>query len=578
MLHSITKDEKQSPFGFRTLESILIWSSYPSLLLGLGYILFFSQILLHWKTQSHLSSIVLTLIAALAMILGLGLVLLLFRALFTLLSSQLESAGLRKIIKPVCLVLVVLFIVAFFSATKPAHTYQDGDFLGYHLGLSKNAWITGNWKPLNWQYFEFISLVVQYGLSFLWVSLPLLNKLPQFLILCFLAIKILIFFQILNIRNKPFAGLFSVLALFSFWGVALQVGSAMMDLPNLYWLMSILVFIASLTSNSKVKNTRNWKWVNLLFGIDLAAYLGHKSFGFIFIIAITAMATVLLKLVFKYNWLPTLKKIRWTYAAIPLLFISVPNLSRTRYYTADPFYPVFPKLTETFCDDSHQSGRSCTTHLALSQDLNRIKDGVYYKRDFIGIPKTFLRLPFTSTPLQRSGFFFGQGPYDYPLGLFWFAVWGFLLFSTLKFRKTLGKLGLFWSGMASGLYLVWYMGSQQSRWLYPCLLTLSLYWGYALAHLDWKVRTQKQTAVIALSLSIAFVFSNSILILGNQKRTLTCKGSGCLRFESILYEDFQRKCLDEPINILNEEETNHRGYLSCPSLGPTPSPVRLPQP
>ena len=301
--------------------------------------------------------------------------------------------------------------------------------------------------------------------------------------------------------------------------------------------------------------------LSLLFGINLTAYIGHKSFGIIFFGVLFGTFEILIRLIFRQSLLSLIKRIQWRWALIPMIFFLLPHLYRTYYYTGDPFFPVIASQTKTEC----RHPEAFKVRLCEDNDLEakwqfKVTNLYGWGHDVAGFFKNWLFLAIPARPLARQGFFFGQNKNDYPIGIFWYFTW--LLIIYVMFRRPKNrKAALLALGMALSFYAIWFLGSQQSRWLYPDVLILALFGGYALSHLNDLKKWQNPVTLTLIMVLIAGVSVNSLKIIIAQQSNFTCLGSSCLHFQENLYSDYQHRCtLDETISMPGRD---HLGYLTC---------------
>jgi hypothetical protein len=530
---------------------------YPALFLFTGAIIFYSQVIFSWWHPNSPQAMFLSLFSAAVLILGIIIVLDLFYRGLTNAYRELLELGFSPRVALLSITLVMIYLAfAFFSALKPAHRFTEGDFLEYHLYLPKQHWLRGNWSPLDWSTIEFVTLTIDYALSFFWISLPLLNRAPQFLIECFLLLKILYVFKFFKI-DRPFAtGFLAVLGFISFRVVTIQTGTAMLDLVNLYFGFSVFFFLAFL-GNRKAADGWISSTLLFLFGVDIAAYLGHKSFGAMFLGATFLSLELLLRKFYKRSLIPNLKVRSWILISIPALVMWVPCLIRSYHFTGDPFYPVLSRFLPPHCSPEALSVRTCQDNLSAAIFNYDLTQGYGYGRTFLGFFKSFIKAPLPSPIFSRQGFFFGSNKFDYPLGVFWFFAWGLFFWSWIKEkidRKILGTFG----GMALVLYLLWFGLSQQGRWLYPVILILSLFWGFALS------QNAKWLKVAILTCWICVIVNASKILL-SQQSNLGCFGAACLTFQPELYNNYKAPCLGKELVI---HQGSHLGYFNCPVSTP----------
>lgn len=540
----------------------ILWASFPSFLLGFGYLLFYSQILFRWWRPQGTSAAVLTTTSLVC--LGAGLVIagfLLIRLARRFIAEMHSSALVHYALLAT---LVALLLVSLFSASKPAHLIQERDFANYHLTIPKQNWLWGDWRSSGWNGGAFVSLLLEFGYSPFWVGAQMVNKLPQFLLFVFLLIKVWMGFPLLRVARPYLSGLLAVISLFAFRGIEIQVGMAMLDLPALYFLasLSLLALILPRTSGGR---RRKLGWLlSLGAGLDVCGLIGYKSFAFIFFVPLLIAAEILLRKLFQISLVrPARGRLRLVPLTLPLIVILLPNLGRTFYFTGDPVYPVFPPLTREFCHSSHLRNLSCSDIRLESLRFRRALTNYGYGHGPVDLAKAFLLLP-----LAWGGHSRVTNKFDYPLGIFWFATWGLLLWAIFLSRdRSTRRPALFAGGLAALLFCIWFAGSQQSRWLYPALFFLALFWAYAIgggtalpdAMGRFKI-SKRHIRTLLIALTCLAAAANGARIIRSQRHTLSCFGKACLASNPRYIRDYETQCGSSPLLISNPKD---RGYLNC---------------
>jgi hypothetical protein len=511
--------------------------SVPSFLLVLGYGLFYLQVTLGWWSPQGLAAWFLSAGAVLALGVALALGAQGAYRLFIEATDGLTSAQ-RRLLAGTCLFAVSALI---FGMLKPAHLVQEEDFLSYHLMQPKQHWLAGNWRPLEWSHAEFRALLVQYGLSWLWLGLPLLNRIPQALLTLFMTLRLWHLVSLLSGKAR-LAGLLSVLALLAFRGVFVQVGTAMLDLPSLYFLVGLACAIVLLMRGTSSEGER--RWISGIAGIDLAAYLGSKSFNVAFLLVVAVITLAALRA----GWRPALSRLRSGLRPValltPVLLLWVPNAYRTFHFTGDPFYPVMPAAVRKFCVPERLTLITCRQLEERAELLQRDLLNAYgVGRDPWSAVKSFflVALPNRGEVVNR---------FDYPLGVAWYLAWALLL--AVLVRGPSRRAALYALVLAVALYLLWFQGSQQSRWLYPAIAVLAAFAGPTLCRFAGAARWA------SLMVLCAMVGINSLRAYRSQRGSMGCIGQACLKGRYL--EDYRTPCSVEPMVV---PDARFHGYLNC---------------
>ncbi len=405
--------------------------------------------------------------------------------------SHLKEAPLP--FKALFLVVICIFCIAALEARLPPHLMQEADAINYHMSLPKQHLLSGSLSHISWSAADLWPLIVQWGFSPWWFSTSIYNKIPQFL--C----ALWVFFILFSLSKKhpphdegeqgsekssaPLLKWIPALAVFSSHGIVIQLGTAMFDLTNLYFL---LAFLHALQSQRKV-------WAAL----HLALYISAKSFHLPQVILMSGFLGI------TYLWLDSNKlkfflKNNKSFLILSMVFSSV-LLLRTFYVSIDragsPLFPFF--VCKIFPNVSGCQGESGISILESAKQLAGIRDAYGEGRTLIGFLKHLFLLAIPTEGVNNR--------YDYPLGLPWLIWITLLIFSIPNWIKQ-RKIS-FYFFLAIGFWVVWWIGSQQSRWLYP---VLALGW---LSTMDLQQKTYFKFLCGALLLSAS-------LSLGSQIRAL----------------------------------------------------------
>ena len=528
---------------------------YPLVVFLFGIALFYLQITLHWWQPEHYSATLLGFLALLTLVFGFALAS--FQFYHFMQRSLQESNDVKVRLLLFAMALVVL--VGLFSSLKPTHLVQESDFINYHWLLSKQPWFTGTWSPLSAHPYEFLHVVPQLGLSFLWVAVPLFNKIPQFLFFLFLLLRLWALPLLLGLRRPYISGLLIVVCFLSFRGVAIQVGMAMLDLVNCYFLISVVSHWLWFQQNAIQK--KYCGWYTVFFGGALAGYLGHKSFGIILTLAILFLFYIAGKFILRAR---TKMSPQQYYVHVVLLVLAVvwlPSLLRAAYYTGDPFYPVFPALSERYCNDAHlDASVNCAALVKRSHGLRSTVNNYGYGHTIKSYLQAFCLVGFAEKGSVNNRF-------DYPLGFMWLFLWFVVLVGIMNERVR--RVSFFFGFVGFGYFTIWFLGSQQSRWLYPVVMLLSVYVGVLYSKnylppnccLPWrKIHTSIAASGLALALS-AFLVVNALRTIRSQWNTLACFGVRCLESNPRYWADVHETCENGQLVFIHD--THERGYIPC---------------
>ncbi|MGK5089833.1 hypothetical protein WDW86_19960 [Bdellovibrionota bacterium FG-2] len=365
----------------------------------------------------------------------------------------------------------MIFILSAVEARLPPHLPQEYDAINYHMGLPRQHLIQGTLSFLDWSTADLWPATVQWGFASSWFSGAFPQKIPQFLC-SFWAFLVMVRLG-RRLLTGSFLGWVPALAVFSAHGVVIQLGTAMLDLTHLYFLLAA---IDGFLSDRKVSAALN-----------LALFATLKAFGPIQVIIVLACFGALAG----YSY-PRLFR-SWARKLAPVIglavLFSLLLLSRTIWVDMKRAgTPLFPLAT---CLVSSVSGCSGWEGVAIrksSQQLFVAANGYGMGRGIGSFLNHLWRVAVPGGGVNNS--------YDYPLGLPWLLWCLFFVFSLPEIFRS-RRVPVF-IALSASFWLVWWLGSQQSRWLYP---VLALGW---LGTLEIQKRVRAHVLCICLVISASF--------------------------------------------------------------------------
>ena len=382
------------------------------------------------------------------------------------------SPGLFKILTGLT---AILFLVAFWESLYPPHLNQELDALNYHMTLPRQHLFRGNFDWISWSVADLWPMPLQFGLAPAWFMGNTLNKWPQF----FAVLNA--FFLLLALgragdESKSWRGWIPALAVFTTHGVMIQLGTAMLDLTILYFTIAAL--------HSLIRRRVFWT------SIHLAVLFTSKAFNPIqmsIIIVFTLVAIFVLhrktgaKVPAEYSSKESIKFLKKSLVWTGLLSLVI--LSRSIYlglkYVGTPMYPF---LVSASASPGILAGAA--SHLRTRTDYG-------YGHGFVAFLKHFWLV---SVPTHQV-----NNVYDYPLGLAWLFMLILLFSACLRWWKSGGKTISVPGVLAMAFWITWWMGSHQSRWLYP---VIALGWLSTLGE-----QRRMQTFILTGSLCVSAFFS-----------------------------------------------------------------------
>lgn len=433
----------------------------PTVMLAVGYLIYWIELYLlnrHNGTTTVLAWVVFIFAAGIFM----------YKEKIPLFRKEKSNSQIEKFsVYAGMLIATVILLVAFVAALYPPHLIQESDTMMYHIMLPRQHLIWGSFKHLTWSAADFFIIPLDYALAPYWLSTPLPNKFPQFLIaLGLVAVTCRLTAHFNNSRRSM---LVAGLAVLGSHHVGMQLGTSMMDLAIVY------LFLAALDSLLSGRI--------VLFSLEAAFFLWSKSFipvqmGFIAVLMLAAWLLARKSKRDGLEWsfgLPVspevqnifgkeIKKILILLVVFSLL-IGGPFAARSLFYAGTPFYPLFQGLLRINpgIDPSSEHWQSIKRHARY--EIDDVKDAYGHGRGPVAFLKHIWLISVPEKDVNNS--------YDYPLGLVYLLVVGpFLVWlAAAIYRKKWPILSLF----IVFYWISWWLGSHQSRFLYvPVLLMLIL--------------------------------------------------------------------------------------------------------
>jgi len=383
-----------------------------------------------------------------------------------------EGGWILRLSLFLCLSLMLLeFGLALFSATRPPHLPQEYDAIHYQMGIPRQLLLAGSLRWISWSVADLWPMAMQWSMAPLYLFTDTVNKIPHFVLSCGIFVTIYrIAEKLMGSAESRFSLLLPGLAFFSAHGVMIQMGTGMMDLPVVYFLVA--GFLALLHRNLFVA------------ALALAFYTGSKAFhpfqmaavlgcGILWIF-LFCRSRIVIGLVLKF--------------LLFFVFLAGAFLSRSSLIsvsaTGTPLFPFGVCLFKeaTLCSEINKPLVENS-----AKELLATRDRYGKGRGFSAFG---MHLLYVGVPT------FGvNNEYDYPVGLPWYLLIILLFFSVLRgsWNNPLFFLSI-------GFWVLWWMSSHQSRWLYPFLV-----FGF-LATIKEQMLAKK-----ALAICLVFSFSFSLI-------------------------------------------------------------------
>lgn len=387
----------------------------------------------------------------------------------------------------------ITLFCAFYASLLPPHLVQEYDALNYHITLPRQHLLMGSFRHITWSTADLYFLPVDFALAPFWLATSLPNKIPQFFFLLGL-LGVCFRFARRFSGGKNWPPVLLILSILGSHNMGIQMGTAMLDVAICY------LFLAALDS---FLNGSLW-----LAAIELGFYFWSKPLiplQFIATLFIFGLAWIFLRscgfkkesVTFsagKSRWVPVNFRnsiIKFFVLFILLsLFLAGPFMYKSLRYSGTP---VFPLGVGIFKDLSVSQGPERLSELkSKAGELLAVKDNYGYGRS---IPVFVRHLWLIAVPDKGV-----NNRFDYPLGLMYLLFVGpflALFFSSLR-KKVLPLLPLW----VAAFWMIWWFGSQQTRFLFIPLVLMYLSVVLAIPKPSKILLTVMAGAVLMVSLSV----------------------------------------------------------------------------
>ena len=340
-----------------------------------------------------------------------------------------------------CMVQAGMFALASHEAHFPPHWPQEGDAINYHMALPRQHLFWGSLQHLPWSAADLWPLALQFGFAPIWFMGATINKWPQLLA----ALWAFVMMLALGRRKAAhsFTGWMPALALFTTHGVMVQLGMAMLDLTNLYLLLAAW--------HAAVHRRPFW------WAVHVALYAATKAFhpaqAGILTLAVLGNFAVFDRAVLIRN-----RRLLVFGAALALVLFCV-TMARSVWVSIERAgTPIFPFFTCVFSGVTNCQGEAGEAVRATVARQFSTRDGYGLGR---GAGAFIAHLWRISVPAMGTV----NNVYDYPLGLTWILLLVLLAASIPDWIRA--KLPPPELVLAVVIWVLWWVTSQQSRWLYP---------------------------------------------------------------------------------------------------------------
>lgn len=441
-------------------------SHLPTLLLAIGYPIYWLELYVlqagHGKT-TPLAWVIVSIFALIIFFRNYPRLVVGTRNFRTWFSQELLSAKLLLI--SMGITGGVILLCAFYASLLPPHLVQEFDALNYHITLPRQHLLWGSFGHISWSTTDLFLLPIDFALAPFWLATSLPNKLPQFFfVLGLLGVCGRIAWRFSG--GKIWPSVLLILAVLGSHNIGIQVGTAMLDIVICY------LFLAALNS---FLNRAIW-----LGMIELSFYVWSKPLMLIQLFA----TMIIFGSVWLFLWAWGIRKnicavtgekikgfagdARYAFMKgfglflIISLLVAGPFIFKSLRYSGTPIFPL---------------GVGAFRALSIPQSLERWAElklkatEMLATKDQYGSERNLLEFlrHFWLIAVPEKGV---NNRFDYPLGLIYLLFFGpfLVLFISSLRQKVLPLLSL-WVVVS---WAIWWLGSQQTRFLFVPLILMYL--------------------------------------------------------------------------------------------------------
>ena len=340
-----------------------------------------------------------------------------------------------------CAVQAGMFVLASGAAGLPPHHPQEFDAINYHMALPRQHLFWGSVQHLPWSAADLWPLALQFGFAPVWFMGATINKWPQLLA------ALWAFGMMLALGRRKaahsFSGWMPALALFTTHGVMVQLGMAMLDLTNLYLLLAAW--------HAAVHRRPFW------WAVHVALYAATKAFhpaqAGILTLAVLGNFAIFDRAALIRNRRPLV------FGAAVAIVLFCLTMARSVWVSVERAgTPIFPFFTCVFSGVTNCQGAAGEAIRSTAARQFGTRDGYGLGRGAGAFVTHLWRI---SVPAMGTV----NNEYDYPLGLTWILLMVLLAASIPDWIRS--KLPPPELVLAVVISVLWWVTSQQSRWLYP---------------------------------------------------------------------------------------------------------------
>lgn len=473
--------------------------------------------------------------------------------------KELKSAGKdgweKIFIISAALLTVGLLSVALYASLLPPHLMQEYDALNYHYAIPRQHLILDSFKHIAWSSADLFPLPIQFALAPFWFVTELPNKFPQFLF--FIGLLLVSADLIKRLNGRPLSALLVAAAILGTHSIGIQMGMAILDLIICY------LFLAAI--DSFLKGAIG------MAAIEFTFFFWSKSFVPPQILCIVSVMGCLYAVFHKFgfnvltwDFKESIGKIEREQLFVQVqkfgrlflilsVFIGAPFVVKSFYYSGTPLYPLAAGKLPPLDLQIDQNSPAWRSLLNAAQDHMGARNAYGEGRSPLAFIKHFWLIAVPDKGVNNA--------FDYPLGLPYVLLIG--PFFWLLMESFRGKEFPLMPWFVVVYWILWWFGSQQSRFLYIplCLSYIAV------------LSAQKDFSKVLLAVLVLAMGLNFLSVLRANKADFGLGREEVLRKNDLQIVAKNKKYVQEGDRILVPWENQEVAFAQFPVIV---VPERLP--
>jgi len=408
--------------------------------------------------------------------------------------------------------------VVIYASFFPPHLMQEYDVLNYHYTLPRQHLILGSFHHIPWSSADLWPLPIQFGFAPFWFVTELPNKVPQ--LISFLGLLAVSGSLLRQVTRGRLLSLVVMAAVVGTHGIGVQAGTAMLDLTMCYLVVAAW--------DSFLKGRLG------LAAIEAGFFLWSKSFVPLLVGCILLLMMALVLLLKRFGFSPANGCLRESFRKdgkqfllmlfAASLFVGGPFVAKSWHTSGTPFYPLGIGAFGPG-ENIDRSSAHWKSLEAAAEDHLGTRNAYGHGRS----PTAFVQHLWLIAVPEKGV----NNAFDYPLGLMFLLFLG--PFASLAWRQFASRKYAWGVLFVMAYWASWWMGSQQSRFLFIPMVCL-----YLLVLADW----QKVTKGLSVAMAIALMIT-TVSVVRSHKNDFGKTAEKVLRENDLQLVQMSRKYLKE---------------------------------